>query len=107
MARITDNLISKSSNLAVDGAGPISLDGLADHDHRTAIVRVPIFHGFERGDDLSVVVAVVESEYVPAIGSPLVGKPVAIESVGDDATEQTVVNARVIGGDEHAQPLAD
>ena len=106
MAGITDDLLAMAGNLSVRRARPITFDGLADHDHGTAVRGIPVVHGFERRDHLVVIVAVVEREDVPAVGGPLIDQAVVIVFGGDHAAEQRVVDARVVVGEHHAQALA-
>ena len=76
-------------------------------DHGTAVGRVPLLHGFERGHDLGIIVAVLHGEDVPAVGSPLIDETVAAVFGGDDAAQQDVVDAGVVVGKQDAQALAD
>src|SRR5690242_12909634 len=103
MTRIADQLGTMAGDLAIDGAGPITFDGLADHDHGTAIFRVPLLHGFEGGDHLAVVIAVVDGENVPAVRGPLVDQLVTVVLAVYDAAHQDVVNTGVVIGEHHAQ----
>ncbi len=107
MAGVANDLIVMAGNFSVRRIGPIALDGLADDDHRTAVVGIPVLHGLERGHNLVVVVAVVEREDVPAVGGPLIDQAVVIVLGSDDAAEQRVVDAGVVIGEHHAQALAN
>ena len=83
MARVAHQLIAEAGDLAVDGCRPIALGRLADGDHRTAVVRVPIVHRLQRRDYLGIVIAVRQREDVPAIRCPLVDQIVAVELRGE------------------------
>jgi hypothetical protein len=106
MARIAHHLIARPGDLPVDRAGPVPLDGRADHDHGPAIFRVPLLHGLERAHDLVVVVTIRQMEHVPAIGGPLIDEPVAVELLVHHATDERIVDAGIVVGQEDAEPLA-
>ena len=105
MARIADDLVH-ARELPVHRAGPVSLDRLAEHDHRPAIARVPLLHVPQHADDLVVVVAVRDGEDVPAVGLPLVDQAVPVELPAHHAADQRVVDAGVVVGEEDPQALA-
>jgi len=99
-----------AGDLSLRGCGPVALDGFADRCDRAAIVRIHFIHGFEHRGHLAVVVAILQSENVPAIGCPLADEIVAVETGGDDAADfaayQAIVDARIVVGNHHAQALA-
>ena len=72
MAGEAQQLLPRLGNLAVHGRGPVTLRRLTDYHHGPAIFSVPLLHGLERGDDLVIVVAILDGEDVPSIGGPLV-----------------------------------
>ena len=67
---------------------------------------IDVVHRLERRDDLVVVVAVGHREHVPAVRLPLLDEVVAGVLAVDDAADQRVVDAGVVLGEHHAQPLA-
>ena len=96
VAWITDELIAMPWNLAVDSARPVPLRRQADDDDRAAVLLVPILHGFERRKNLAVVIAIRQRQDIPAVGSPLVHKPVAIKFAVDHTAQKHVVDTRVV-----------
>ena len=107
MARVAHHLVARPGDLAVHRAGPVPLDGRADHDHRAAIRRVPRLHGLERAHDLVVVVTIRQRQHVPPVRSPLVDQAVARELARHHAADQRIVDAGVVVGQEDPEPLAD
>ena len=107
MARIADDLIARAGDLAVRRRRPVALDRLADDDDRPAVGRIEVLHRLERADDLVVVVAVGHRQHVPAVRVPLLDEVVAGVLAVDDAADERVVDAGVVLGEHHAQPLAD
>ena len=106
MAGVADQLIAVTGNLALHRRRPVTLDRSAEHDHRAAVAGVPVLHGLQGGENLVVVIAVVEREDVPAVGRPLILDFVAVEFGVDDAADQGVVDASVIQRQQDTQALA-
>ena len=107
VAGIAHHLIAALGNLAADGGRPIALHRLADERDRPAIGGIHVVERLQRRHHLLVIVAVGDGEDVPAIGGPLVHQVVAGELGVDHAADQRVVDAGVVVGDHHAEPLAD
>ena len=107
MARVADDLIGRSGDLAVRRRRPVALDRLADDDDRPAILLVDVVHRLERADDLVVVVAVGHRHHVPAVRLPLLDEVVAGVLAVDDAAHERVVYAGVVFREHDAETLAD
>jgi hypothetical protein len=60
-----------------------------------------------RAHDLVVVVTIGEMEHVPAIGGPLIDEPVAVELLVHHATDERVVDAGIVVGQEDPEALAN
>ena len=108
MAVIPDELVAKAGNVPVVGGRPPSLGRLPHHDDRPAIARIPVLHCPQGGQDLVVVVAVLERDHVPAVRRPLVLDHVALgELRSDDAADERIVDTGVVVREQDAQPLAN
>ena len=106
MAGIADDLVAKPGDDAFLRGGPPSLGRSSDHDHRAAVVGIPFLHRLECRQHLVVVVAVVETQHVPAVGRPLVGDLVAFHGLRHHPADQRVVDAGVVERQQDAQTLA-
>ena len=107
VAVVAHHLISEAGDFAVHRAGPPALDGLAHDYHRAVVFAVPVLHRLEGGDDLIVVVAVVQRHHVPAVSRPLVFDAIGVVNGAYDAADELVVYARVVVREQDSQPLAD
>ena len=107
MAFVADNLVAVAGDVAVDRAGPPALDGVAHDNHRAVVGGVPVFHRLEDAQNLVVVVAVVNSEDIPAVRCPLVLDAIAVILRLNDAADKLIVDARVVVGQQDAKALAD
>ena len=67
VAGVTDQLIAITGNFALHRGRPVALHRPAEHDHGPAVAGVPVLHGLQGGENLVVVVAVIEREDVPAV----------------------------------------
>ena len=67
VALVADYLVATSGQLAVHSTGPPALDGWAYEDHGPVVGWVPIFHSFQGGNYLVVVVAIFQRKDVPAV----------------------------------------
>ena len=106
MAGVADQLIAVAGNLALHRRRPVALDRPAEHDHRAAVTGVPVLHSLQGGENLVVVVAVIEREDVPAVGRPLTLDFVAVEFGVNDAADEGVVDAGVVERQQDAQAFA-
>ncbi len=112
MAGVADQLIAGvAGDFSVGGRGPVALDGLADGDDGTAVLRVHFVHGFQRRGHFAVIVTVRQREDVPAIRRPLTHQVVDVAELRGDhaanrAANQAIVDARVVVGNHHPQTLA-
>ena len=106
MAGVPHHLVAVAGDGAVHGRRPPTFHRAPHHDHRPPVVRVPMLHAGERAENLLVVVAVRQRDHVPAIGGPLLGDAVALHGLRHHAADQRIVDAGVVEGEQHAQPLA-
>ena len=108
MALIADQLRAVPGDLAVHRARPVAFGRLADDDHRAAIARIPVLHRLEHGDDLAVVVAVVDRE-TRSTRRKSTGRSGGSRGTCacDHAADQDIVDAGVVVGKNDTQALAD
>ena len=106
MARVTDDLIGAARDSSVDRGRPVPLRGLAEHNHRPAIRRVPILHRLQHTQDRLIVVTARQRQQIPSVRRPLIRQPVSVELAVYHAADQRVVYPGVVVREKNPEPLA-